>query len=188
MQGVEKLLEDARIKLSSVVSDLFGVSGQAMMHALTSEQRDPQVLNLVSWAKFCPQVHASAGRTKNKGRGGGNPMAGRHPRQHHRRSSPHRHLPRRPLPAPRRRRGKHRAVAAIGNTLLTIAYHLLTDPDARFHDFGAGHYESRINKNAAPATWPPNWKSPPARRYSSAREKPVITEPEVAQPPPTTDP
>ena len=33
-QRVEKLLEDALIKLSSVVSDLFGVSGRAIMAAL----------------------------------------------------------------------------------------------------------------------------------------------------------
>lgn len=41
---MEKLLEDAQIKLSSVVSDLFGVSGRAMMQALIASQRDPEVL------------------------------------------------------------------------------------------------------------------------------------------------
>jgi transposase len=40
----EKLLEDAQIKLSVVVSDLFGVSGRAMMAALIGGQRDPRVL------------------------------------------------------------------------------------------------------------------------------------------------
>lgn len=43
-QRVEKLLEDALIKLSVVVSDLFGVSGRAMMAALIDGQRDPAVL------------------------------------------------------------------------------------------------------------------------------------------------
>ena len=43
-QRVEKLLEDALIKLSSVVSDLFGVSGRAMMAALITGERDPGVL------------------------------------------------------------------------------------------------------------------------------------------------
>ena len=33
-QPVEKLLEDALIKLSTVVSDIFGVSGRAMIEAL----------------------------------------------------------------------------------------------------------------------------------------------------------
>lgn len=40
----EKLLEDAQIKLSVVVSDLFGISGRAMMRALIDGQRDPRVL------------------------------------------------------------------------------------------------------------------------------------------------
>lgn len=43
-QRVEKLLEDAQIKLSVVASDIFGVSGRDMMAALISGQRDPQVL------------------------------------------------------------------------------------------------------------------------------------------------
>jgi len=41
---VEKLLEDACIKLSVVVSDLFGVSGRDMMNQLISGQRDAAVL------------------------------------------------------------------------------------------------------------------------------------------------
>jgi transposase len=44
MQRVEKLLEDAQIKLSSVASDIFGVSGRAMLEALIGGQRDPKVL------------------------------------------------------------------------------------------------------------------------------------------------
>jgi transposase len=43
-QRVEKLLEDAQIKLSVVASDIFGVSGRAMLAALISGERDPKVL------------------------------------------------------------------------------------------------------------------------------------------------
>jgi transposase len=43
-QRVEKLLEDAQIKLSVVASDIFGVSGREMMAALIAGQHDPQVL------------------------------------------------------------------------------------------------------------------------------------------------
>ncbi|MGH3884620.1 MAG: transposase, partial [Pseudonocardiaceae bacterium] len=43
-QRVEKLLEDAQIKLSVVASDSFGVSGRDMMAALVSGVRDPKVL------------------------------------------------------------------------------------------------------------------------------------------------
>lgn len=44
VQRLEKLLEDAGIKLSSVASDITGVSGRAMLEALIAGQRDPAVL------------------------------------------------------------------------------------------------------------------------------------------------
>ena len=44
VQRLEKLLEDAGIKLSSVASDITGVSGRAMLGALIEGQRDPAVL------------------------------------------------------------------------------------------------------------------------------------------------
>ncbi|WP_261327668.1 IS110 family transposase [Modestobacter marinus] len=43
-QRVDKLLEDALIKLSVVVSDPFGASGRAIMAALIAGERDPVVL------------------------------------------------------------------------------------------------------------------------------------------------
>ena len=44
IQRLEKLLEDAGIKLSSVASDICGVSGRLMLEALINGQRDPAVL------------------------------------------------------------------------------------------------------------------------------------------------
>jgi transposase len=41
---VEKLLEDAQIKLSVVVSDIFGASGRDMLAALVAGERNPKVL------------------------------------------------------------------------------------------------------------------------------------------------
>src|SRR5665811_1857544 len=41
---VEKLLEDAQIKLSVVASDIFGISGRDMMAALIKGERNPEVL------------------------------------------------------------------------------------------------------------------------------------------------
>jgi transposase len=41
---VETLLEDTGIKLSVVASDIFGVSGRAIMAALIAGERDPEVL------------------------------------------------------------------------------------------------------------------------------------------------
>ena len=43
-QRAEKLLEDAQVKLSSVISDIFGVSGRDMLAALIAGQRDPHAL------------------------------------------------------------------------------------------------------------------------------------------------
>jgi transposase len=43
-QRIEKALEDAGIKLDSVASELLGVSGRAMLQALVTGERDPQVL------------------------------------------------------------------------------------------------------------------------------------------------
>jgi transposase len=43
-QRMEKLLEDALIKVSTVAADIFGVSGRAMIQALIAGQRDPHVL------------------------------------------------------------------------------------------------------------------------------------------------
>ncbi|MFD7474561.1 IS110 family transposase [Streptomyces sp. NPDC059837] len=41
---VDKALQDARIKLSDVVSDLFGMSGRAMLDALVAGERNPRTL------------------------------------------------------------------------------------------------------------------------------------------------
>ncbi|WP_344089134.1 IS110 family transposase, partial [Luedemannella helvata] len=43
-QRMEKLLEDAGVKLSVVASDIFGTSGRAMIEALIAGERDGQVL------------------------------------------------------------------------------------------------------------------------------------------------
>jgi transposase len=43
-QRVQKILEDAGIKLDSVASDVLGVSGRAMLRALVAGERDPERL------------------------------------------------------------------------------------------------------------------------------------------------
>ena len=45
-----------------------------------------------------------------------------------------------------RRRGKNRAIVALGNSVLTIVWHLLANPEARYQDLGPGFYESRTDK------------------------------------------
>ncbi len=44
IQRLEKLLEDALIKLSSVATNMMGVSGRAMIEALIAGERDPHAL------------------------------------------------------------------------------------------------------------------------------------------------
>jgi transposase len=51
-QRVEKLLEDAQIKLSVVASDIFGVSGRAMLAALIQGERDPKRLAQLARARM----------------------------------------------------------------------------------------------------------------------------------------
>src|SRR5207237_10013158 len=43
-QRLDKVLQDAGIKLSSVASDVMGVSGQTMLRALVAGERDPEAL------------------------------------------------------------------------------------------------------------------------------------------------
>jgi transposase len=106
----------------------------------------PTAAHLVSWAKFCPIDAQSAGRKKGNSTGKGNPwlagalgevVAGL-ARTNTFLGERYRRLA--------RRRGKKRAIVGIGNSVLTIIWHLLSDPDARYHDLGAGYHESRINQ------------------------------------------
>jgi transposase len=240
-QRVEKLLEDAQIKLSAVVTDIFGVSGRDMLAALVAGERSPKALaqlarrsmrakitileeaftghftghhafllgtmlrrvdaisadiaaldeqiaahaaplaevvarldeipgisltsayvilaeigtdmtrfptagHLTSWARLAPGIKESAGKKKGKGSTGhgnaylaailGNAAAGAAKTntflgERHRRIA--------------RRRGSKRAIVATGRSILVIAWHLLSDPDARFHDLGPGFYAARID-------------------------------------------
>ena len=109
--------------------------------------RFPSAAHLVSWAKFCPQIHQSAGKSTSKGRAKGNPwLAGTLGRIAFVNSRTDTFLGAR-YRRLARRRGKQKALVATGNSVLTVIYHLLSDPDARFCDLGPGYYESRINKH-----------------------------------------
>ena len=240
-QRAEKLLEDAQIKLSVVVSGIFGVSGRQMLAALIAGERDPRVLaqmaraamrgkitalqeaftgyftghhaflpakmlarvdaidadiaepgakieemiapfaaaaqrldeipginsiaarailaetgidmarfptagHLVSWARFAPGVKESAGKKKgNNATGHGDSYlarvlgnaavsAGRTDTflgERYRRIA--------------RRRGRKKAVVAIGRSILVIIWHLLADPGTRYHDLGSDFYATRTN-------------------------------------------
>ncbi len=44
-----------------------------------------------------------------------------------------------------RRRGKKKAIVAVGRSILVIIWHLLADPDTCFHELGADHYDRHVN-------------------------------------------
>ncbi|WP_031173025.1 IS110 family transposase [Streptosporangium roseum] len=241
-QRLEKTLEDAQIKLTSIISSLFTISGREMLQALIDGERSPKALaqmargkmrnkigaleealtghfsdhhafictmmleridgltdrieqlsvkiddvmapcttqieqlvevtgvgrtsaqeiiaeigvdmsrfpssdHLVAWARYSPQAKQSAGKSKSASTGRGNPwLSGALgeigigvARTETFLGSRYRRIA--------KRRGKRRALVAVGNSVLTIAWHLLSDPDARFHDLGADFYESRLNKD-----------------------------------------
>jgi transposase len=108
--------------------------------------RFPTPGHLASWAKFAPGIKSSAGRQKgNAASGHGNRylaaalgeaavVAGRTNTflgQRYQRVA--------------RRRGKKRAVVAVGRSILIIAWHLLNDPEARFTDLGPSYYDTLVN-------------------------------------------
>jgi len=109
-------------------------------------ERFPTAGHLVSWAKFAPGVKESAGKKKGKNTTGhgnsylarvlGNAAvsAGRtdtFPGERYRRIA--------------RRRGRKKAVVAIGRSILIIIWHLLADPQARYTDLGSDFYDTRIH-------------------------------------------
>ncbi|MDT4945745.1 MAG: transposase, partial [Pseudonocardiales bacterium] len=44
-----------------------------------------------------------------------------------------------------RHRGKKKALVAVGNSMLTIIWQLLSDPDAHYQDLGADFYDTHLN-------------------------------------------
>lgn len=107
--------------------------------------RFPTPAHLTSWARFAPGVKESAGKKKGAGgTGHGNPYlarilgeaaigasrTGTFLGERYRRLA--------------RRRGKKKAMVAVGRSILTIVWHLLSDPTAKFYDLGADFYDNRL--------------------------------------------
>jgi transposase len=105
----------------------------------------PTAGHLVSWAKFAPIDNQSAGRKKTASTGKGNPwlaatlgeIVAATARTDTFLGERYRRLV--------RRRGKARASVAVGHSVLTIIWHLLNDPEARYHDLGADFYQTKVN-------------------------------------------
>ena len=108
--------------------------------------RFPTAAHLCSWAKFSPALRSSAGKSKGNGSTGhGNRylarvlgeaavVAGRTDTflgERYRRIA--------------KRRGKKRAIVAIGRSILVIVWHLLSGEQAMFTDLGADHFTRHVN-------------------------------------------
>ena len=106
----------------------------------------PTAAHLASWARWSPQVKQSAGKRIGRNSAGrGNPClsaalggvsisAGR---TQSFLGARYRRLAKR-MP-------KKKALVATGNSVLTIAHALLSDPGARYTDLGADYYEQRMH-------------------------------------------
>jgi len=112
----------------------------------TDMARLPTAGHLASWAKYAPGVKESAGKKKGNGTTGhGDPYLARV-------------LGEAALSAARtdsflgeryrriaRRRGASKANVAVGRSLLVIFWHLLSDPQARYHDLGPDFYDTHLS-------------------------------------------
>jgi transposase len=106
--------------------------------------RFPTAGHLASWAKFAPGVNESAGRSKGNGATGhGNRYLART-------------LGEAAVGAARtdtflgeryrriaRRRGKKKAIVAVGRSILVIIWHLLQDQTTTFNDLSPTYYDTR---------------------------------------------
>jgi transposase len=102
----------------------------------TDMSRFPTPGHLVSWAKFAPRARQSAGRSKAATTGKGNPWPGGTLGEAAAGAARTKTFLASRYKRIVRRRGKNRALVAVGNSILTITWHLLSDPAARFTDLG----------------------------------------------------
>jgi transposase len=185
--ALDTTIEEAVAPFASQVAQLDEVTGIGVTAAqeLIAEvgvdmARFASAAHLVSWAKFCPQTHESAGKKKPKGRGKGNPwLAGTlgnivatAARTDTFLGARYRRIA--------KRRGKQKAMVATGNSVLVIVYHLLGDPDARFSDLGAEHYHARIDKQRQARNLAAQLQAVTGQRIVIRDGKAVIVQPEAA--------
>jgi len=109
-------------------------------------QRFPTPGHLASWAKFAPTVKESAGKKKGKGSTGhGNRYLARILGEAAVAAGKTNTFLGERYQRIARRRGKKKAIVAIGRSLLVIIWHLLNDPDAHYIDLGADFHTKRTN-------------------------------------------
>jgi transposase len=111
--------------------------------------RFPTPAHLASWARFAPGVKESAGRKKGTGTTGhGNRYLARALGEAAVAASKTDTFLGERYRRIARRRGKKRAIVAVGRSILVIVWHVLSDPEARFIDLGSDFYDTRIGPEA----------------------------------------
>jgi transposase len=112
----------------------------------TDMERFPTAGHLTSWARFAPGVKESAGKSKGKGATGhGNRYLARVLGEAAVSAGKTNTFLGERYQRIARRRGKKKAIVAVGRSLLVIIWHLLSDPDARYTDLGPGFHTNRVD-------------------------------------------
>ncbi|MGH3970365.1 MAG: transposase, partial [Mycobacterium sp.] len=107
--------------------------------------RFPTAAHLVSWAKLCPRTIQSGPKQRGGKTGKGNPYlkgalgdaAAAAAKTDTFLGQRYRRIV--------KRRGKLKALVAVARSILVVAWQLLSDPTARFHDLGADYHARLIN-------------------------------------------
>ena len=108
--------------------------------------RFPTAGHLASWAKFAPGVKESAGKKKGRGSTGhGNSYLARILGEAAVAASKTDSFLGERYRRIARRRGKKKAIVAVGRSILVIIWHLLSDPGARYTDLGSDFFDHRVN-------------------------------------------
>ena len=108
----------------------------------------PTPANLVSWAKRCPSINQSGARSKPAATGHGNKHLAQQLGNSARAAAKTRSFLGSKYRRVAKRRGKLKAEVAVSNAMLTIIWHILSDPQARYIDLGADWHDRRVDKDA----------------------------------------
>jgi transposase len=108
----------------------------------------PAAANLVSWAKRRPSINQSGARSKPGATGWGNKHLAAQLGVSARAAAQTKSFLGAKYRRVAKRRGKLKAEVAVSNAMLTIAWHILSDPNARYIDLGADWHDRRVDKEA----------------------------------------
>jgi transposase len=150
---LEARIEELIAPFASTVARLDEITGVGVTtaHTIIAEigidmSRFPTPGHLCSWARFAPIIHESAGKKKGtNATGKGNPYLARVLGEAAVAASKTNTFLGERYRRLARRRGKKKAIVAVGRSILVIVWHLLTHPDARFRDLGADFFDTRID-------------------------------------------